>query len=52
MSMSLLDRAESRTDSSPTTTTSTTIAAQRLRTTMAAVRALVHLVWCEQDSDP
>jgi hypothetical protein len=37
MSMSLLDRAETRTDS-PTATTSTTIAAQRLRTTMAAVR--------------
>jgi hypothetical protein len=37
MSMSLLDRSETRTDS-PTATTSTTIAAQRLRTTMAAVR--------------
>jgi hypothetical protein len=35
MRMSLLDRAESRTDS-PTTTT--TMAAQRLRMTMAAVR--------------
>jgi hypothetical protein len=44
MSMSLLDRAESRTDSSTaTTTTSTTIAAQRLRTTMAAVR--VSFTW-------
>jgi hypothetical protein len=40
MSMSLLDRAESRTDSP---TTSTTMAAQRLRTTMAAVR--VSFTW-------
>jgi hypothetical protein len=37
LSTSLLDRAESRTDST-TSATSTTTAAQRLRTTMAAVR--------------
>ena len=36
MSISLLDRAEARTDT--TTTPTTTTAAQRLRTTMAAVR--------------
>ena len=42
MSTSLLDRAEARTDI-PTATTSTTIAAQRLRTTMAAVR--VSFTW-------
>src|SRR5438105_15188584 len=42
MSTSLLDRAESRTDG-PGTTLSTTSAAQRLRTTMAACR--VKFTW-------
>jgi hypothetical protein len=42
MTTTLLDRADARTDSS-TATSSTTIAAQRLRTTMAAVR--VSFTW-------
>ena len=47
MSTSLLDRAEARTDTATTTT-----AAQRLRTTMAAVPGLVHLVRRPEDAHP